>query len=176
MVVVLAIRHSVMSESLQPHGLYVGPQLPLFMGFSRQEYWSRVPFPSLGDLPLEDLVKAVNFVSVKTGGVGKTRHFSNCRKRVKGQKIRENLKYNVPKFNSEKCKTSPIRTLVLFFFFLIEWLGKKMIIVKLNRTFIPEWHFSFSFWNQTDAYHESLIAIVAISASFSFFVKQSRGA
>ena len=26
-------------------------QAPLFMGFSRQEYWSRVPFPSLGDLP-----------------------------------------------------------------------------------------------------------------------------
>ena len=26
-------------------------QLPLSMGFSRQEYWSRLPFPSLGDLP-----------------------------------------------------------------------------------------------------------------------------
>ena len=24
---------------------------PLFMGFSRQEYWSGLPFPSLGDLP-----------------------------------------------------------------------------------------------------------------------------
>ena len=51
-----------------------------------------------------------------------------------------------------------------------------MIIVKLNRTFIPEWHFSFSFWNQTDAYHESLKATVAMSASFSFFVKHSREA
>ena len=175
MVVVLAIRCSVMSESLQPHGLYVAPQLPLFMGFSRQEYWSRVPFPSLGDLPLEDLVKAVNFVSIKTGGGGKTRHYSNCRKRVKGHKIRENLKYNFPKFNSERCKTSPIRILVLFFFF--NWMiRKKMIIVKLNRTFIPEWRFSYSFWNQTDAYRESLTAIVAISAAFSFFVKHSREA
>ena len=26
-------------------------QAPLFMGFSRQEYWSRLPFPSPGDLP-----------------------------------------------------------------------------------------------------------------------------
>ena len=26
-------------------------QAPLSMGFSRQEYWSGVPFPSPGDLP-----------------------------------------------------------------------------------------------------------------------------
>ena len=26
-------------------------QAPLFMGLSRQEYWSRLPFPSSGDLP-----------------------------------------------------------------------------------------------------------------------------
>ena len=26
-------------------------QAPLSVGFSRQEYWSRLPFPSLGDLP-----------------------------------------------------------------------------------------------------------------------------
>ena len=26
-------------------------QAPLFMGFSRQEYWSVLPFPSPGDLP-----------------------------------------------------------------------------------------------------------------------------
>ena len=25
--------------------------LPLFIGFSRQECWSGLPFPSLGDLP-----------------------------------------------------------------------------------------------------------------------------
>ena len=29
----------------------VAHQAPLFMGFSRQEYWSELPFPSLGDLP-----------------------------------------------------------------------------------------------------------------------------
>ena len=29
----------------------IGHQAPLSMGFSRQEYWSRLPFPSPGDLP-----------------------------------------------------------------------------------------------------------------------------
>ena len=29
----------------------VACQAPLSMGFSRQEYWSGVPFPSPGDLP-----------------------------------------------------------------------------------------------------------------------------
>ena len=42
--------HSVMSDSLQPPGL-VARQAPLSMGFSKQEYWSGLPFPSPGDLP-----------------------------------------------------------------------------------------------------------------------------
>ena len=29
----------------------VAGQAPLSVGFLRQEYWSRLPFPSLGDLP-----------------------------------------------------------------------------------------------------------------------------
>ena len=29
----------------------VAYQAPLFMGFSRQEYWSGLPFPSPGDFP-----------------------------------------------------------------------------------------------------------------------------
>ena len=29
------------------------PQAPLSMGFSRQEYWSGLPFPPPGDLPAE---------------------------------------------------------------------------------------------------------------------------
>ena len=37
-----------MSDSLQPHGAY---QAPPSMGFSRQEYWSGLPFPAPGDLP-----------------------------------------------------------------------------------------------------------------------------
>ena len=43
-------------DSLRPHGLFETPwtvahQAPLSMGFSRQEYWSGLPFPSPGDLP-----------------------------------------------------------------------------------------------------------------------------
>ena len=41
----------VVSDSLWPHGLFVAPQTPPSMGFSRQEYWSGLPFPSPGDLP-----------------------------------------------------------------------------------------------------------------------------
>ena len=40
---------SVMSESLQPYALL--HQTPQSMGFSRQGYWSGLPFPSPGDLP-----------------------------------------------------------------------------------------------------------------------------
>ena len=29
----------------------VAPQAPLFMGFSKQEYWSQLPYPPPGDLP-----------------------------------------------------------------------------------------------------------------------------
>ena len=39
---------SVMSESLQP--MDVAHQAPLSLGFSRQEYWSGLPFPTPGDL------------------------------------------------------------------------------------------------------------------------------
>ena len=31
--------------------LFATHQAPLSMGFSRQEYWSRLPFPTPGDLP-----------------------------------------------------------------------------------------------------------------------------
>ena len=35
-----------------------GPQASLFMEFSRQEYWSRLAFPSLGDLPDSEIESA----------------------------------------------------------------------------------------------------------------------
>ena len=40
---------SVMSNSATPQT--VAHQASLSLGFSRQEYWSRLPFPSAGDLP-----------------------------------------------------------------------------------------------------------------------------
>ena len=44
----LKLSHSVVSDSLR---LLVAHQGPLSMGFSRQEYWSGLPFPSPGHLP-----------------------------------------------------------------------------------------------------------------------------
>ena len=43
-----SVSHSVMSDSLQAHDYSC--QAPLSMAFSRQEYWSGLPFPS-PDLP-----------------------------------------------------------------------------------------------------------------------------
>ena len=40
-----------MSDSLWPLGLTVAYRAPPSMGFSRKEYWSRLPFPSPGELP-----------------------------------------------------------------------------------------------------------------------------
>ena len=42
-------RRSVVSDSATPWT--VAHQAPLSMGFSRQEYWRVLPFPSPGDLP-----------------------------------------------------------------------------------------------------------------------------
>ena len=42
---------SVVFDSLQPHGVTVAHQNPLSMEFSRQEYWSGLPFPTPGGLP-----------------------------------------------------------------------------------------------------------------------------
>ena len=45
------VSHSVVSNSLRPHGLYVAHQASPSMEFSRQEYWSGLPFPSPEELP-----------------------------------------------------------------------------------------------------------------------------
>ena len=50
------INDKVKVKSLSPVRLFATPwtvayQDPLSMGFSRQEYWSGLLFPSLGDLP-----------------------------------------------------------------------------------------------------------------------------
>ena len=44
-----SVSHSVVSNSATPW--MVARQAPLSMGFSRQEYWSGLPFPSPEDLP-----------------------------------------------------------------------------------------------------------------------------
>ena len=44
-----SVSHSAISDSLRPHRL-LACQALLSMGFSRQEYWRGLPFPSPGDL------------------------------------------------------------------------------------------------------------------------------
>ena len=45
----------------------VARQAPLSMGFSRQEYWSGLPFPSPGDLP-EPGIEPASLVSSELAG------------------------------------------------------------------------------------------------------------
>ena len=49
--IALTWSRSVVSNSLWPHG----HQAPPSMGFSRQEYWSELPFPSPGNFPTQGL-------------------------------------------------------------------------------------------------------------------------
>ena len=48
--VVVVVSRSAVSDSLQPQWATVR-QVPLSMGFPRQEYWSRLPSPLPRDLP-----------------------------------------------------------------------------------------------------------------------------
>ena len=61
----------------------VAYQAPLSMGFSRQEYWNGLPFPSSGDLPNPG-IELVSFVSPALAGgffttesLGKIPHISD---------------------------------------------------------------------------------------------------
>ena len=59
------ISRSVVSISLRPHG----HQAPLSMGFSRQEYWSGLPFPFPGNLPDPGIKSAYLVSPAMAGGV-----------------------------------------------------------------------------------------------------------
>ena len=64
---------SIMSNTLTLW--IVAHQAPLSMGFSRQEYWSGVPFPSSGDLPnlgIEPGSPALQAHSLPSETLGKT--------------------------------------------------------------------------------------------------------
>ena len=60
-------------QSLSPAWLLetlwtVACQVPLSIGFSRQEYWSRLPFPSPGDLPDPGIERASHASPALSGG------------------------------------------------------------------------------------------------------------
>ena len=60
---VLVLSHSVMSDSLWT----VAYEVPPSMEFSRQGYWSRLPFPPPGDLP-DSGIEPVSFTAPALAG------------------------------------------------------------------------------------------------------------
>ena len=56
---------SVMSDSLRPHELHAAYQSPLSLGFSRQEYWSGLTFPSPGYLRNPEIELLVSRIAVR---------------------------------------------------------------------------------------------------------------
>ena len=56
-----------MSDSLCDLMAYITCQTPLSIGFSRQEYWSGLPCPPLGDLPHPG-IKPMSFMSPALAG------------------------------------------------------------------------------------------------------------
>ena len=47
----VCVSHSVVSDFVTPWTVACQAPLSMCMEFSRQEYWSRLPFPFPGDLP-----------------------------------------------------------------------------------------------------------------------------
>ena len=64
--VCVCVSHSVMSNCLQPHGLYPD-RLLCPWGFSWQEYWSGLPLPPQGDLP-DPGIEPMSFMSPALAG------------------------------------------------------------------------------------------------------------
>ena len=70
------LSHSVMSDSLWPHGLQPA-RLLCPWGFSRQENWSRLPCPLSGDLPnpgIEPQSPTFHVNSLLTESLGKSKN------------------------------------------------------------------------------------------------------
>ena len=67
----MSIQFSSVAQSLFAAPWIVACQVPLSVGFSRQEYWSGLPFPPPGDLPdpgIEPL--SVNLLHWQAGSLG----------------------------------------------------------------------------------------------------------
>ena len=71
-----SVSRSAVSNSVTPWT--VARQAPLFVGLSRQEYWSGLLFPSPGDIPnpgIETRSPALQADSVRSEPPGKNVHF-----------------------------------------------------------------------------------------------------
>ena len=81
----------------------VACQVPLSMGFSRQEYWSGLPFPSPGDLPdpgIEPRSPALKADSLATEQQGKPLVYIFTQVKFKKSKIETFYLFSSTKFNA----------------------------------------------------------------------------
>ena len=101
-------------------------QAPLSIEFSRQEYWSGLPFPSPGDLPdpgIELRPPALQAVSLPSEPLGKPRL---CKERSKLNKKTNNpIKIGIQNY---LCIT------LLFYKFLFEFVYFSQLVIRPNST------------------------------------------
>ena len=69
LIIVYMLSHSVVSNSLWPHGHMDTRQAPLSMGLYQQEYLSVLPFTPLGDLPDPGIEPLFLVAIALTGGL-----------------------------------------------------------------------------------------------------------
>ena len=115
----------------------IARQTPLCMGFSRQEYWNELPFPSLGDLPKPG-IKPTSLMSPElTGGFFNTSatweahvpfSVSNFDKEASVQIIGQNLR-----LGSRKADRDGVCEVRVFFFFKDSLWTKEKNIAILGR-------------------------------------------
>ena len=75
------LSHSVVSDSLQSHGLQPTRLAPPSIGFSRQECWSGLPRPPPGNLPdpgIEPRSPILQADSLPSESPGKPNVYNNC--------------------------------------------------------------------------------------------------
>ena len=119
----------------------IARQTPLCMGFSRQEYWNELPFPSLGDLPKPG-IKPTSLMSPElTGGFFNTSatweahvpfSVSNFDKEASVQIIGQNLRLGSRKADRDGvCEVRVFFCCCLLFFFFKDslWTKEKNIAI-----------------------------------------------
>ena len=92
---------SVASHSLQPHELYVAYKAPQSMGFSRQEYWSRLPFSSPEDLPHPGMESRISHIVGRRFTVWATKYgdlMSKKTKNPRNKRSHKDVKLNIVTF------------------------------------------------------------------------------
>ena len=95
----------------------VAHQAPLSMGFSRQEYWSGLPFPTLGDLPNPGIEPMSLMSPALTSGFftgalpGKPPWDLNYILRISSQQHQSRLVFD---WSSRRCDYTSVRILLMY--------------------------------------------------------------